>query len=66
MIRLTVIGDEAFDVYNAFSWESDEDKVKMDKVLEQFEKFCEPRKIIICEWYLFFSRGQESGESTDK
>ena len=41
---LTVIGDEALDVYNAFTWDSDEDKVKMDKVLEHFEQYCEPRK----------------------
>lgn len=27
---LTVIGDEALDVNNAFTWDSDEDKVKMD------------------------------------
>ena len=36
---LTVIGDEALDVYNTFTWDSEEDKVKIDKVLEQFEKF---------------------------
>ena len=61
-----MIGDEALDVYNTFTWDDDEDKVKIDKVLEQFEKFCEPRKNTIYERYLFFSRGQESGESIDK
>ena len=30
---LTVIGDEALDVFNAFMCDSDEDKVKMDKVI---------------------------------
>ncbi|XP_068684745.1 uncharacterized protein [Montipora foliosa] len=63
---LTVIGDEALDVYNAFTWDSDADKVKMDKVLEHFEQYCEPRKNTIYERYLFFSRGQESGEPIDK
>ena len=63
---LTVIGDEALDVYNAFTWDSDEDKVKMDKVLEHFEQYCEPRKNTIYERYLFFSRGQESWEPIDK
>ena len=37
---LTVIGDEALDVFNAFMCGSDEDKVKMDKVLEHFEHYC--------------------------
>ena len=54
------------DVYNTFTWDDDKDKVKIDKVLEQLEKFCEPRKNTIYERYLFFSRGQERGESTDK
>ena len=63
---LTLIGDEAFHVYNAFTWDSDHDKVKIANVLEQFEKFGEPRKNTIFERYLFNSRGQESGEPIDK
>ena len=55
---LTVIGDEALDVYNAFTWDSEDDKIKIDKVLEQFDNFCEPQKNTIYERYLFFSRGQ--------
>ena len=61
-----MIGDEALDIYNAFTWDSEDDKVKIDKVLEQFEKFCDPRKNTIDESYLFFSRGQANGESIDK
>ena len=33
---LTVIGDEALDVYKAFKWDRDDDKFKIDKVLEKF------------------------------
>jgi len=58
---LTVIGDEALDVFDAFMCDSDEDKVKMDKVLEHFEHYCEPCKNTVYESYLFFSRGQKSG-----
>ena len=54
------------DVYNAFKWDIDDDKVKIDKVLEKFENFCGPWKNTIYERYLFFSRGQESGEPIDK
>ena len=56
---LTLIGDEALDVFNAFMW--DEYKVKMDKVLVHFEHYCEPRKNKVYESYLLFSRGQKSG-----
>ena len=38
----------------------------MNKVLEHFEQYCEPRKNTIYERYLFFSRGQESWEPIDK
>ena len=62
-----MIDNEALDVYSAFTWYSDEDiEVKMDKVLEHFKQYCEPRKNTIYERYLFFSRGQESGEPIDK
>ena len=63
---LTVISDEAPDVYNALTWDSDKNKVKMDKVLEHFEQYCEPCKNTIYESYLFFPRRQESGEPIDK
>ena len=60
------MGDEALDVYNAYTWVSEDDKVKMDKVLEKFYNFCEPRKNMIYKRYLFFSRGQGNGECIDK
>ena len=63
---LTLIGDEELNVYIVSTLESGEDKVKMDKVLEYFENYCDPRKNTIYQRYLFFSRGQESGESIDK
>ena len=52
--------------FRTFTLESDEDKVKMDKVLEHFDNYCEPRKNTIYERYLFFLRGQDSGESIYK
>ena len=63
---LTVIDKEPLHVYHAFTWESKDNKIKIDKVLEQFNNFCEPQKNTIYERFLFFSRGQESGESINK
>ena len=56
-----MIGDEALDVFNAFMCHHDEDKVKMDKVLEHFEQYCEPRKNTLYRRYLVFSSVQKSG-----
>ena len=62
---LTVIGEEAVDVYNTFTWATAGDNLKIDKVLEKFDAFCNPRKNTIYERYVFFSRNQENGESID-
>ena len=60
---LTVIGEEAVDVYNTFNWANEGDNLKIDRVLEKFHAFCNPRKNTIYERYVFFSRNQENGES---
>ena len=62
---LTVIGEEAVDVYNTLNWDDEGDELKIEKVLEKFELFCNPRKNTIYERYVFFSRNQDSGESID-
>ncbi len=58
---LTVIGEEAVDVYNTFKG----DNLEIARVLEKFDAFCNPRKNTIYERYVFFSRNQENGESID-
>ena len=60
---LTVIGNEAIDVFNTLTWDADGDDTKIDKVLQKFEEYCEPRKNVSYERYKFFSRSQESGET---
>ncbi len=62
---LTVIGEEAVDVYNTFNWATEGDNLKIARVLEKFDAFCNPRKNTIYERYVFFSRNQENGESID-
>lgn len=62
---LTVIGDEALDVYNAFMWDSNKDIVKMDRVMDCFEQYREPRKNAIYERYLYASPSQVSVLSDD-
>ena len=65
MTHLYHIGEEAVDVYNTLTWDEEGDELKIEKVLEKFESFCNPRKYTIYERYVFFSRNQASGESID-
>ena len=64
---LTVIGEEAREVYSTFTgWAAVGDSSKIDPVLNKFEEYCKPRKNIPFERYRFNRRTQESGESYDQ
>ena len=63
---LTVIGEEARDVYSTFDWFDEADKNKIAPVLQQFADYCQPRKNVPFERYRFKQRAQEAGESYDQ
>ena len=52
-------------MFATFAWDSEEDASKIDKVLAKFEEYCQPRRNIPFERYLFNRRMQEPGESHD-
>ena len=45
---------EAVKVYNMFQWNADDDNKKVDKVMEKFERHCNPRKNLTFERHSFF------------
>ena len=67
MTLLHVAGSEALEVYNTFQWDEDEDEdnTKVEKIMEKFERYCNPRKNLTFELHSFFSRNQLEGESID-
>ena len=54
MTLLHVAGSEALEVYNTFQWDADDDKKKVDKIMEKFERYCNPRKNLTFERHSFF------------
>ena len=61
---LTVIGEEAREVYSTFTgWAREGDSAKIGPVLEKFRQYCEPRKNVPFERYRFNRRCQEPGET---
>ena len=51
---LTVIGEEAREVFATFSdWEHAGDDTKIQPVLDKFEQYCQPRKNVPFERYRF-------------
>ena len=65
MTLLHMAGSEALEVYNTFQWDEDEDNTKVEKIMEKFERYCNPRKNLTFERHSFFSRNQLEGESID-
>ena len=63
---LTVIGEEARDVYSTFDWSDEGNKSKIEPVLQQFADYCQPRKNVPFERYRFNKRAQKAGESYDQ
>ena len=59
------MGGEALRVYNGLSFESEEDKKKLSKIMEKLDEFAIGEVNETYERYLFNSRNQEGDESID-
>ena len=62
---LTVIGEEAREVYATFNdWENDGDEKTMKPVLKKFEEYCESRKNVPFERFKFNLKCKSPGKPT--
>ena len=65
-ILLNCAGPEAQEVHEQFTFETDDERKDVDKVLEKFGEYCRPRKHVVFERYKFWCRDQQGEESVDK
>ena len=65
-ILLHVASPEALDIYNAFTWDTEADKNKVNKIMEMFEVYCTPHKNVTWDRHVFNSRTQQPGETIDQ
>jgi len=63
---LSIIGDDAIEIYNTFEWENSGDDEKIEIVMSKFENYFSPKKNIPYERYIFNSRKQKEDESIDE
>ena len=61
---LSIIGNDALQVYNAFVW-NEHDQLTTDNIIAKFETYCKPKRNISYEQYIFMSRKQKKNESID-
>ena len=65
-ILLNCAGPEAQEVHEQFTFETDDERKDVDKVLEKFGEYCRPRKHVVFERYKFWCRDQQGEEPVDK
>ncbi|ELU04378.1 hypothetical protein CAPTEDRAFT_189842, partial [Capitella teleta] len=56
-ILLSSLGEECFEIYRSFVFTND--PVTYNDVLKKFEEYCIPKKNILYERHMFFSRTQQ-------
>ena len=62
---LHVIGPEALEIFNTFTFQNQDDKEKLQPIMDKFETYCNPRKNITYERHIFNMRNQQAGENID-
>ena len=63
-LLLHCIGEQG-EVYNMFNFSTTADSMKLEKIMEQFEAYFNPRKNITYSWFNSFTYHQEIGQSFD-
>ena len=64
-ILLNFAGEDAIEVFNIFQFPEGDEK-KLDKVLEQFEWYYNPKKNVVFERYQFWQISQKDSETVDQ
>ena len=64
-ILLHTAGEEANEIYGQFEYDNDNDNVDYTIVMQKFENYCNPRRNILYEWFVFWNMKQIEGEGID-
>lgn len=62
---LHVIGPDALEIYNTFTWTEQGDEKNLEKIIEKFAAYCNPKKNVAYERHVFNRRSQLSNERID-
>ena len=62
-ILLTCIGQKRSEIYETFTFDSADDVIKLEPVLNKFSEYCNPRKNVAILCHKFFTYRQLEGQS---
>jgi len=63
---LSIVGKEALELYNTFQWENESDAYKIDKVIEKFQDYFNPKKNVVYDRFILNKRKQRADETIDQ
>ena len=63
---LHVIGEDAVEIYNTFTWAEDGHAMVVSRIVEKFSAYCTPKKNVTYERHVFNTRNQKQGETIDQ
>jgi hypothetical protein len=64
-VFLACVGTEAYEIYQTFEFDDDENRSDIDKVIEAFQRYCIGEINVTYERYVFNQRTQSPGETFD-
>ena len=65
-IFLHIAGPEALEVCSTCTLKGDDNKTKVNKIIEKFDQYCNPHKNIMWECHKFNMQSQQPGESINQ
>lgn len=66
VLACTVVGDDALEVYNNFCFQEQDDKIKLDKILKNFEAYCILKRNVTFGRHKSFTCVQKIRETVDQ
>lgn len=61
-----MVGEDALEIYNTFSWREEGDDRRVSQIMEKLEAYCNPRQNVMWERHVFNTRNQQAGEMVDQ
>ena len=65
VVLLHTVGEEAYEIYSQFEYENEGEELDYTIVLGKFEAYCNPRRNVLYEWFVFWNMKQIDGEGID-
>jgi len=64
-VLLHTAGEEAYEIYSQFEYDNAGEENNYEIVMQKFQDYCNPRRNVLYEWFVFWNLKQADNESID-